>query len=190
MDQAALAPARRKLTVHEYHQMAEAGILGEEDRVELIEGDLIDMAPIGQGHAGVVNALAAAFFRACGDSAIVSVQNPVRLDPTSEPQPDVAILRLRADFYVTGDWPGPADVLLLAEVADSSLHYDKTVKLPIYARAGIAEVWIVDLQQRVVEAYRGPSEGSYGEPAKHYAGEQLALVLAPEIVVRLNLMFG
>jgi len=176
--------------VHEYHQMAEAGIFGEDSRIELIDGDLIDMAPIGQGHAGVVNALAAAFFRACGDHAIVSVQNPIRLDPTSEPQPDVAILRRRADFYVTGDRPGPADVLLLAEVADSSLRYDKTVKLPLYARAGIAEVWIVDLQQRVVEVYRSPSDGSYGEPAKHYAGEQLALVLAPKIVVQLSLRFG
>ncbi len=190
MDDATIAPARHKLTLHEYHQMGEAGIFGEDNRIELIDGDLIDMAPIGQGHAAVVVALTEALFIACAGRAIVSVQNPVQLDPSSEPQPDVAILRRRADFYATGDRPGPADVLLLIEVADSSLRFDRTVKLPLYARAGIAEVWIVDLQGRVLDAYRHPAGGQYAEPTKHHAGEQLALILAPGIMVKLELVFG
>jgi len=190
MDQAAVAPARHKLTVHDYHRMAEAGILHEDSRVELIEGDLIDMSPIGQGHEAVVNRLTEALVLACAGRAIVSIQNSVRIDLYSEPQPDVAILRRRADFYATGDRAGPADVLLLIEVADSSLRYDKTVKAPLYARAGIAEFWVVDLQKRVVDVYRGPVDGRYKEPTKHYAGEQLAFVLAPEIVVNLGLILG
>ena len=190
MDDAAIAPARHRLTVHEYHRMADAGIFGEDDRIELIDGDLIDMAPIGQGHAAVVNRLNEAFVTACAGRAIVSVQNPVRFDQSSEPQPDFAILRRRADFYAVGEPPGPADVLLLFEVADSSLRFDRAVKLPLYARAGIAEVWIVDLQRRLLDAYRGPVGDGYGEPATHQAGEQVALVLAPEIVVKLDLMFG
>ena len=190
MDDAAIAPARHRLTVHDYHRMADAGIFGEDDRIELIDGDLIDMAPIGSEHAAVVNRLAEAFFIACAGRAIVSVQNPVRIDESSEPQPDVAILRRRADFYATGGHPGPADILLLVEAADSSLRFDRTVKLPLYARAGIAELWIVDLKRRVVDAYRGPASDGYCEKAKHRAGEELALSLAPEIVVRLDLVFG
>ena len=190
MDDAALAPARHRLTVHDYHRMADAGIFGEDDRIELVAGDLIDMAPIGPGHAAVVNRLTEAFVLACAGRAIVPVQNPVRLDGSSEPQPDVAILRRRPDFYAAGGHPGPADILLLVEAADSSLRFDKTVKLPLYARAGIAEYWIVDLQRRVVDAYRGPAGDVYREKAKRRAGDELALVLAPEIVVRLGLVFG
>lgn len=190
MDQAAIAPARHKLTVHEYHQMADAGIFNEDSRIELIDGDLIDMSPLGQGHAAVVNRLTRALVMAYGDRAIVSIQNPVRLSLVSEPQPDVAILRCRDDFYDTGEPPGPADVLLLIEVADSSLRFDKTVKLPLYARAGIGEVWIVDLQKRVLDAHRRPAGGSYEKATRHLTGEHLALVLAPEIVVDLRSVFG
>jgi len=183
MDNAAPAPARHRLTVHDYHRMADAGIFSEDDRIELIDGDLIDMAPIGSEHAAVVNRLAEAFFMACAGRAIVSIQNPVRLDQSSEPQPDLAILRRRADFYATGGHPGPADILLLVEVADSSLRFDRTVKLPLYARAGIAELWVVDLKRRAVDAYREPAGNEYGETTTHQPGEKAALVLAPEIEV-------
>ncbi len=190
MDDAALAPARHRLTVHDYHRMADAGIFGEDDRIELIDGDLIDMAPIGSEHAAVVNRMNEAFVLACAGRAIVSIQNPIRIDDLSEPQPDVAILRRREDFYATGGHPGPADILLLVEAADSSLRFDKTVKLPLYARAGIAKLWIVDLKRRFVDAYRRPAADGYRERTKHRTGEELALVLAPEIVVRLDLVFG
>ena len=190
MDDVAAAPTRHRLDVDEYHCMAEAGIFGDNKRIELIDGDLIDMAPIGQGHAGVVNGLTEALFVACAGRATVSPQNPVRIDRSSEPQPDLAVLRRRADFYVTGEPPGPADVLLLIEVADSSLRFDRTVKLPLYARAGIAEFWLVDLKRRVVDVYRAPSGDSYAEATTHRPGDSLALVLAPEIVVKLDLVFG
>ena len=131
MDEAALAPVRHKLTVHEYHRMADAGIFAADQRTELIDGDLIDMAPIGQGHAALVGGLAEALFLASADPAIVWPQNPIRLDDSNEPQPDLALLRRRPDFYATGERPGPADILLLIEVADTSLRFDRTVKLPL-----------------------------------------------------------
>ena len=190
MDDITILPARHKLDVDEYHRMAEAGIFAPDARIELIEGELIDMAPIGQGHAATVSGLTQALVMACAGRAIVWPQNPVRLDRASEPQPDLAVLRHRADFYATGERPGPADVLLLIEVADSSLRFDRTVKLPLYARRGIAELWIVDLKRRVLEAYRGPVGEAYRETTAHQPGEHLALALAPEIVVRLDLMFG
>ena len=190
MDDLATAPARHRLNVDEYHRMAEAGIFGEGDRIELIDGDLIDMAPIGQGHAAIVCGLNEALFLACAGRAIVWPQNPIRLDRSSEPQPDLAVLRRRADFYATGERPGPADVLILVEVADSSLRFDQTVKSPLYSRAGIAELWTVDLQRRVLDAYRKPDGDAYGEMTTHQPGDQVSLALAPEIIVTLDLVFG
>ncbi len=190
MDDLDVLPARHKLDVDTYHRMAEAGIFGGEKRIELIDGDLIDMAPIGQGHAAIVNGLTEAFVIACAGRAIVSPQNSVRIDRSSEPQPDLAVLRRRADFYATGEPPGPADVLLLVEVADSSLRFDRTVKLPLYARAGVAEFWLVDLKRRVVDVHRTPAGDGYADASTCRAGDRLALALAPEIVVRLDLVFG
>lgn len=106
------------------------------------------------------------------------------------PQPDFAVLRPRPDFYAAGDRPGPPDVLLLAEVADSSLRYDRTVKLPLYARTGIPEVWIVDLKRRVLHAHRRPTEGDYAEITTHHPGDRLALLAAADITVRLDLAFA
>jgi Uma2 family endonuclease len=190
MDDAAVAPARHKLDVDDYHRMAEAGIFGEDDRIELIDGDLIDMAPIGQGHAAIVGGLVEALVFACAGRAIVWPQNPIRIDRTSEPQPDLAVLRRRADFYATGERPGPADVLLLVEVSDSSLSFDRNVKLPLYARAGIAELWIIDLKRRVLDVHREPAGDFYRETRTYQPGDQIALALAPDIVVKLDLILG
>jgi Uma2 family endonuclease len=189
MDALNVLPARHKLDVDDYRRMAEAGILGPEDRIELIDGDLIDMAPIGEAHAAIVTRLAEALFIACAGRAIVSPQNPVRLDRRSEPQPDLAILRRRADFYAS-ERPGPADILLLVEVADTSLRFDRTVKLPLYARAGIGEVWIVDLKRGTLDAYRRPVGEGYAESVTHHAGDQIALALAPDIAVEVGLVLG
>lgn len=183
MDDAAVMPARHKLDVHDYERMVLVGILGEQDRVELIRGEILDMAPIGQGHEGTVNALTQALVLACQGRAIVSVQNSLRLDRWSVPQPDFAVFRYRADFYLEGTRPTPADALLLVEVADSSLRYDRDVKLPLYAGVGIPEYWIVDLQQRVVDAYRRPEAGRSAESATHRGGDQVELAAAPDIVV-------
>ncbi len=190
MDDAMVRPARHRLSVDEYHRMADAGIFGEDDRIELIDGDLIDMAPIGQAHAAIVSGLNEALVMACAGRAIVSPQNPVRLDPLSEPQPDLAVLRRRGDYYATGEPPGAADVLLLVEVADSSASFDRTVKLPLYARAGIGEVWIVDVRRRALEAFRKPVAKEYRERITYQSGEQLALSLAPDIIVKLDLILG
>jgi Uma2 family endonuclease len=190
MNDATVLPARHKLDVDTYYRMAEAGIFGENDRIELIDGDLIDMAPIGQGHAGVVGGLAQALFIACNGRALVWPQNPIRLDRASEPQPDLAVLRSRADFYTTGERPGPADVLLLVEVADTSLTFDRKVKLPLYARAGIGEYWIVNLKRRVVEAYNTPIGDEYRYKNTYKRGDQVVLALAPDIIVKLEIVFG
>lgn len=185
MDDAAVMPARHKLDVHDYERMVLVGILGERDRVELIRGEIMDMAPIGQGHEGWVNALNQALVLACHGKAIVSVQNSIRLDRWSVPQPDFAVFRYREDFYLDGRRPNPADALLLIEVADSSLRYDREVKLPLYAEAGIREYWIADLQGRVVNAYRQPEGNRYVEEMTCRGGDQVALSAAPDIVVAL-----
>lgn len=126
---------RRLFTVSEYYRMAEAGILGEDDRVELLEGEIVQMAPIGSNHRGTVDFLANSLVSRLGARAIVRTQNPIRLDDFSEPQPDVALLHPRADFYRRSH-PTPADVLLLVEVADSSVAFDRQVKLPLYCPSG------------------------------------------------------
>ena len=173
---------RRKLDVAEYHRMAVAGILHEDDRVELIEGELVEMAPIGSPHSGTVNSLNRLLVRAAGDRAVVSVQNPVRLGDHSEPEPDFTLLRPRTDDYRLRT-PEAADVLLLIEVADSSLRYDRTVKLPLYARHGVAEVWIVDLERRTVEVYREPAGDSYGAVSREEAGAVLEPALLPGVAI-------
>ena len=153
------AAIRRLFTVDEYHRMGEAGILTEDDRVELIEGELLAMVPIGSEHVSAVNALNRLLVMAVGDRAVVSVQNPVRLTRRSEPQPDFAVLRPRDDYRTT--LPRPEDVMLIVEVADSSLDYDRTVKLALYAQSGIPELWIVDLSAGKVEVHRLPAGSEY-----------------------------
>ncbi len=127
---------RRPFTVAEYHRMAEAGVLGEDDRVELLEGEIVQMTPIGSRHAACVARLTHLFVDRLQGRAQVNVQNPVHLSERSEPQPDLALLRPRPDFYARAH-PGPADVLLLVEVAETSSDVDWTVKIPLYAGAGV-----------------------------------------------------
>jgi Uma2 family endonuclease len=189
MDDTGIAPARHKLDVDDFYRMAEAGILKRHDRVELIDGELIDMEPIGQGHEATVGGLNEALVLACAGRAIVWPQNSLRLNRLNVPQPDFTILHRRADLYATGERPTPKDVLLLVEVADSSLNFDRTVKLPLYAQAGIAEYWIVDLKRKTLFVHRKPAGDGYGDVTTHVAGERIALALAPEIVVSLDLMF-
>ncbi|MGH8580731.1 MAG: Uma2 family endonuclease [Gammaproteobacteria bacterium] len=151
---------RHRLTVADYHLIGNAGIVSENDRVELIEGEIIDMAPIGSEHAAVVRRLVRLFDRIIGEQAIVSAQDPIWLSSFSEPEPDIALLRYREDFFRHAH-PRPDDVLLIVEVADTSLRYDREVKLPLYARHGILEVWIVDLENRCLHMFREPAEGGY-----------------------------
>ena len=150
-------PTPHLFTVEEYYRMADVGLLTEDSRVELIDGVIVDMPPIGPGHSGNVNWFTHAFRELFGGAAQLSIQNPLRLGLRVEPQPDVMLLRPRADHY-RGSHPGPEDVLLLVEVADSSLTYDRKTKARIYARAGIPDYWIVNLVDGVVEVHRDPSD--------------------------------
>jgi len=157
------APSRHLITVDAFHRMGETGILGPADRVELIDGEIIDMSPIGALHAAIVAQLAMMFSQKLGPTAVVWCQNPLRLDDVSEPEPDLVILRPRADFYATAH-PGPADALLVIEVADTSLAYDLGVKVPLYARHGIPEVRVIDAATRRTRVFREPVGGT--EPAR------------------------
>lgn len=162
MDGGVVGGRSHRFTVAEYHRMAEVGILGEDSRVELIRGQIVDMAPIGTPHFGMVIRLNRLLSAILAGRALISVQNPARLDDGSEPQPDVAVLKPRADDYETAV-PRPADVLLLIEVADTSLREDREVKAPLYAESGIADYWIVNLIDRVVEVHRRPGNGGYAQ---------------------------
>lgn len=167
-------PARHLLTVHDFHKMGEAGILGEDDRIELIDGELIDMAPIGSLHASIVMRLTSLFAQAMAERAILSPQNPIRLADWSEPQPDIAVLRYRSDFY-RDSHPVAEDVLLLVEVADTTLRYDRNIKIPLYARHGVPEVWLVDPNARSLEVHRQPVEEGYRELLRPHDTETVAL---------------
>jgi Uma2 family endonuclease len=177
-----------RLTVSDYHRMGQTGIFSVNDRVELIEGEIIDMAPIGSSHAGTVKFLANALRRATGDQAVISVQDPVFLDRHTEPQPDIALLRPRDDFYRTSH-PRPEDVLLVIEVADSTLRYDREVKAPLYARHGIPELWIVDLENRCLEVFRAPAEAGYQEVRGIERPDMLTPIALPELSIDLKGLF-
>jgi Uma2 family endonuclease len=159
--------------------MAEAGILGEDDRLELIEGEIVEMTPIGPSHSGTVNRLTRLFTSRLGERVVVAVQNPVRMPPRSEPQPDVVLLNARDDFY-SSSHPVPADVLLLVEVAQSSAGFDRGVKMPLYARHGIREYWLVDLDQGHVEVYRRPGHDGYEDRTVFGSGTSIGAEALPD----------
>jgi Uma2 family endonuclease len=176
---------RRRFTVEEYYRMAAAGILTEDDRVELIEGEIVQMTPIGAHHAACVVALTRRLVSALGDRALLSPQNPVRLPRDTEPQPDVVLLRPPERQY-WGRTPRPEDVLLLVEVADTSYAYDRNVKIPLYARAAIPEVWIVDLAGEAIEVYREPGAGGYASSRRAGRGATVAPAAFPDVVLAVD----
>ena len=180
---------RRRFTVEEFHRMAEAGLLTEDDRVELIEGELWEMTPIGRRHAGTVDFLADLFARGLGERALVRVQNPIRLGEYSEPQPDLLLLRRRADFY-RGGHPGPQDAFLVVEVAESRVEVDRRVKIPLYGRHGVPEAWLVDLEGGRVEVYREPSPEGYRLMRLYTRGERLSPQAFPDLEVPLDDLLG
>jgi len=189
MSHTATEPRRHRLTVADYYRMGEVGILAPDARVELIDGEIIDMAPPGSLHAGTVNQLTLLLLRAMGEHALLQVQNPVRLDAYSEPQPDLALLRPRADFYKSRH-PRPGDVWLVIEVADTSLRYDRDVKASLYARSGIAELWLLDVQDRRLTRYRGPAKGSYGRVDQPDLSVPLTIDSLPDVLIDLSTLFG
>ena len=180
---------RHLFTVDEFARMGEAGVLAAGDRVELIDGEIREMTPIGPPHAAVVNLLAEQLITRLAGKAYVSIQNPVRLDKHTEPQPDLAVARRRLDAYA-GRHPEAADILLVIEVADSSLRFDRAEKVPRYGRAGIPESWLVDLEAETVTAYTGPGPNGYAREQLCRRGDTIAATGVPEIGLRVDEMFA
>ncbi len=179
-------PRPHRLTVEEYYRMAEVGLLAHDARVELIEGEIIDMAPIGSRHAEVVDRLGKRLHAATGEVATVGVQRPVRLDSRSEPQPDLVLLKPRS--YANAH-PTPRDVLLLIEVSDSTLRFDRDTKVALYARHGIAEVWLVDLVTPALHVFRHPSNNHYRDVTRIDAPGRIQVTALPGIAVDLTGLF-
>ncbi len=175
---------RRLFSVAEYERIVDGGILGADERLELIEGEILAMSPIGSRHAAGVDRATEAFAPLAGRVRL-RVQGPLRLAARSVPQPDLMLLRPRADFY-KGGLPTPADVLLLIEVMDTSVDFDRGVKLGLYAAADIPEVWLVDLPGDRLEVYRRPARGSYTQITIHAHGESIAPEAFPEFVVAVD----
>ncbi len=171
-----------RFTIDQYRRMAEAGILSEEDRVELIKGEIVEMVPIGPLHAGTVDRSARVFSSRLGSRVIVRVQNPIQIPPEdSELQPDLALLRPRPDFY-TRSHPSAPDIFLAVEVVDTSAERDRRVKIPLYGRAGIPESWLVDLIAGRVEVYRRPTPDGYRDVHVLYQrGDSLAIEAFPDV---------
>ena len=171
---------RRLFTVEEYHRMADAGILAEHERVELIEGEIVQMAPIGPAHAGCVINANRLFITRLGNRAVVSPQNPVVIRPRSEPQPDLLLLRPREVSY-SRELPASGDVLLAVEVADTTVRFDRLVKARLYARAGIPEFWLCLVRDGAVEVHRAPGADGYASVTVHGPGQIVSPLAFPDV---------
>lgn len=182
------AVRQRLFTVDEYHRLSEAGVLGEDDRVELLEGVIIEMTPIGRLHAAVVDRLTDVLTSRLGSRAIVRVQGPVPAGPLSEPQPDLSLLRRTPDYYAATPLTS-ADVLLVIEVADTSLDHDRA-KLRVYANARIPEVWIVDLQGGRLETYRRPVGDRYDDADVRERGHTITPQAFPDLSLTVDDVLG
>ena len=181
---------RHLFTVDDYYDMARTGILREDDRVELIEGEIVDMAPIGIRHASVVKRILNQLLtERLEKKAIVSSQDPIRLNEFSEPQPDITLLKPHPVYYETGH-PKPEDVYLLIEVADTSIDYDRETKIPLYAKHGILEVWIVDLTKKIIEVYNLPTQEGYQHIQTFTAGATLSSIAFPDLVLKTSDILG
>ena len=178
---------RRRFDTEEYHRMVEARVLSEDDRVELVEGEIVEMTPIGARHVNCVNRLTRVLSRYAGDNYLVSVQNPLRLDEDTEPQPDLALLRESDD---PGELPAAGDVALVVEVAETSLRYDRETKLPLYAKVGIPEVWIFDLNGETVEVYSAPGPGGHTRIEKYGRGQEFHSESLPELTLEVGNVLG
>lgn len=182
------SPPRQRIDVDQYHLMAEEGLLAPDARVELIDGEIIDMAAIGSPHGAVVIRLTRLFQEAVGSRALVSAQGPLRLDRYSEVQPDMQLLAPRSDCYWNSH-PAPADVFLIIEVSDSTLRFDTKVKVPLYARHGIPEVWVVDVEGLRVQFFRSLKDGRYDQVHSMTGPRVVSPTALPQVVVDLAELF-
>jgi hypothetical protein len=173
---------QHRFSVEEYYRMGETGVLRPDARVELLDGQIIDMSPIGPSHGSVVKRLNHFFHGVSQGRWLLAVQDPLHLDNHSEPQPDLMLLKPAADFYRRRH-PGPGDVFLLVEVSDSTLDFDREAKLPAYARAGVVEVWIVNLTEETLEIYREPNFTGYSSVQTLRPGDQASPSRFPNAVI-------
>jgi Uma2 family endonuclease len=180
---------RRLLTTADYHSMIEAGILGPEDRVELLAGEIYEAASVSSPHAACVMRLTRWFSSRIGERGLVNVQNPIELSSLSEPEPDLTLLVPRDSFYAERH-PRPDEVLLLIEVAATSYDFDRDLKLPLYAEAGIREVWLIALDHRVVEVHREPGEGSYRQTERLQARDTVTPIAFPDLETDVGYLLG
>ena len=171
---------QRRFAVDEYHAMADTGVLAPDERVELLEGVIVPMSPIGERHASCVMRLSQLLYEGVRRRTNVSVQSPLRIDEHTELQPDLMLLAWRDDFYAARH-PGPGDVLLLIEVSDTTISFDRTEKCPIYARAGIPEVWLVNLPDQCVERYTEPRGSRYATVRVVRSGMHLTPAALPDL---------
>lgn len=178
---------KRLFTVHDYHRMGEAGILSKDDRVELIYGEILAMSPIGPRHNAAVDRATRAMVNITGERAIVRVQGSVGLDEYDEPQPDVVLLRPKEDFYAP-QLPGPPDILLIVEIAESSLEYDRSIKARLYAETGISEYWVADLKNDCLFVYSDLRDKSYRLVRQFHRGDFIAPQLLPECRLQIDVL--
>jgi len=171
-------PQRHRITVHDYHRMGEIGVFAPDARVELIEGEIIDMAPLGNDHQSIVDQLNRTLVLAVGRNAIVRTQGSIRLSQWSEPEPDLVLLKPRPDFYRGAEFAFGTDSLLVIEVSDTTLKYDRDIKVPLYARHGVPEVWVVDVNGNALLVYGDLRDGQY---ERHVVLERPATVLVTHL---------
>ena len=169
--------------------MVATGVLTKYDRIELIEGEMLDMAPIGTKHSAITSRLHELFVLALSRSSTIVSGGPVNLGEFSEPQPDLMLLKRRADFY-SGKIPEAADVLLLIEVSDTSLTFDQGAKLSLYARYGVAEYWVIDVEGRRIVTYWGPSADGYARTLEDAGEDRVAPFAFPEFKILVGELFG
>jgi Uma2 family endonuclease len=180
---------KRLFTVDEYYQMAKAGIFGPEDRVELIDGEVIQMCPIGDRHAGCVNRINRLLVTSLRDRAVISVQNPLQLSTYTEPEPDVVVLKPRVDDYA-GKKVRAEDALLVIEVVDKTLRYDRQIKIPRYAAAGVPEVWVENLPADELLVYRNPGAKGYSISLTLHRSDIISPSVFPDILFKVNEILG
>ena len=181
-----MTATKYKFTTQEYHLMSEVGMFAPEHRLELIKGEIVEMSPIGRKHCACIAKLQKKFEQILGENIIVWTQNSIHLDGESEPQPDLALLKLRADFYEER-LPRSKDILLIVEVADSTISYDRDVKMPLYAELGIIEAWLVDVNAKTLTKYTEPSCTGYKTSHRLELNDE---VLCLDVVINLTDIFG
>ncbi|MDE2053010.1 MAG: Uma2 family endonuclease [Gammaproteobacteria bacterium] len=185
---AVYTPAAKPITIDLYQQMGEKGLLTREDRVQLIEGKILEMPPIGTRHGSVTGRLDRWLNRAVGDAAIVRLSGPVNLGKYSQPQPDLMLLQPRADDYVASH-PGPEDVLLLVEVSDSTLEFDQGRKRALYAQFAVPEYWVIDVNSRSIQVYSGPADGEFRSAVEYRPQDTISPRAFPQVRTAVKELF-